>query len=68
MINSTLETDVSKKMYITNKRTCEEIDVDVDNETNMTQVYDKKCDETKVIEDVIKKTKSINNYCITIER
>ena len=68
MINSTLETDVSKKVYITNKRTWEEIDDDVDNETNMTQVYDKKCDGTKVTEDVIKKPKSVNNYCITIDR
>ena len=68
MITSTLESDVSKKMRITNKRSCEEIDVDIDNETNMTQVYDKKCDGTKVMEDVIKKPKSVNNYWVTIER
>ena len=55
MISSTLESDVSKRICITNKRSCEKIDVDIDNETNMTQVYDKICDGTKVMEDVIKK-------------
>ena len=53
VIKSTLESDVFKKMKIINKRMCEVIDVNIDNDTNMTQVYEKKCDGTKVTEDVI---------------
>ena len=40
-------------MKSTNKRLCEEIDVDIDNENNMTQVYEKKCDGIKLTKDVI---------------
>ena len=59
MIKSTLESDVLKKMKIIIKRLCEEIDVNIDNDNNMTQVYEKKCDGTKVIEDVITVTPKV---------
>ena len=46
-------------MHIKNKRKCEQIDVDIDNEINMKQVYDKICDGTKVTEDVIEITPKV---------
>ena len=49
----TLQSDIENEMKFVNKRLCEEIDVNIDNDNNVTQVYQKKCDGMKLTEDVI---------------